>query len=277
LFNSKRSNKNSRTDVRAILEGLISGNLSLGEAEKELRFFSISHVEKNIAKLDPLRKMRTGIPEVVLASGKNYDDLVKIVGTILSKSDHVLVTKIHFAEMSKLRNAMKKKNLVTDSGRNSSCLFIARKKYKQMRTGGKVGILCAGTSDIGIAEEARLISQVMGCETFTDYDVGIAGMHRTVSAVEKMIRSGVHAIVVAAGMEGALASVVSSLVDIPVIGVPTSVGYGFGSNGMAALSSMLQTCTLGVAVVNIDNGIGAGAFTALIANAIQRNKAALAS
>ena len=110
MFNSKRSNENSRTDVRAILEGLISGNLSLGEAEQELRFFSISHVEKNIAKLDPLRMMRTGIPEVVLASGKNYDDLVKIVGTILSKSDHVLVTKIHFAEMSKLRNAMKKKN-----------------------------------------------------------------------------------------------------------------------------------------------------------------------
>jgi len=92
-----------------------------------------------------------------------------------------------------------------------------------------------------------------------------------------MIRSGVHAIVVAAGMEGALASVVSSLVDIPVIGVPTSVGYGFGSNGMAAISSMLQNCTLGVAVVNIDNGIGGGAFAALIANAIQTNKAALAS
>jgi len=264
-------------DVRAILEGLISGKLTLGEAEKGLRFYSISHVEKNIAKLDPLRKMRTGIPEVILASGKRYDDLVKIVGTILSQSDHVLVTKIQFADMLKLRKAMKRRHLITDSGRNSSCLFISRKTYKQMKTGGKVGILCAGTSDIGIAEEARLISQVMGCETFTDYDVGIAGMHRTVSAIEKMIRSGVHAVVVAAGMEGALASVVSSLVDIPVIGVPTSIGYGFGSKGMAALSSMLQTCSLGVAVVNIDNGIGAGAFAALIANTIQTSKASLES
>ncbi|HTH21239.1 MAG TPA: nickel pincer cofactor biosynthesis protein LarB [Nitrososphaeraceae archaeon] len=274
-MNSKRSNENTRTDVRAILEGLISGHLSLSEAEKELRIFSISHVEKDIAKLDPMRKLRTGIPELVLASGKTYYDLVKIVGTILSNSDYVLVTKIHFADMCKLRKEMKKKNLVTESGRNSSCLFIARKKYKQMRTGGKVGILCAGTSDIGIAEEARLISQVMGCETFTDYDVGIAGIHRTVYAVKKMIRCGVHVIVVAAGMEGALASVVSSLVDIPVIGVPTSVGYGFGSKGMAALSSMLQTCTLGVAVVNIDNGIGAGAFAAQIANAIQTKKVSL--
>ena len=182
---------------------------------------------KEYCKIRSFEKDENGYTRSCACERKNYDDLVKIVGTILSKSDHVLVTKIHFAEMSKLRIAMKKKNLVTYSGRNSSCIFIARKKYKRMRTGGKVGILCAGTSDIGIAEESRLISQVMGCETFTDYDVGIAGMHRTVSAVEKMIRSGVHAIVVAAGMEGALASVVSSLVDIPVIGVPTSVGYGF--------------------------------------------------
>jgi len=110
------------------------------------------------------------------------------------------------------------------------------------------------------------MAHAMGCKTFTDYDVGIAGLHRTISAVETMIKCGVQAIVVAAGMEGALPSVVSSLVDVPVIGVPTSVGYGYGSMGFAALASMLQCCSLGVAVVNINNGIGGGAFAALIAN-----------
>ncbi|MDP9196958.1 MAG: nickel pincer cofactor biosynthesis protein LarB [Thermoproteota archaeon] len=257
-------------DVRTILENLTSGNLTLGQAEKELRFLNISHVEKNIAKLDLRRGMRTGIPEIVLAIGKKYNDLLKIVLTIVSQSDHVLVTKMDFAGMFKLRKAMKRRNLVSNSGVNSSCLLISRKNYRQIKTGGKVGILCGGTSDIGIAEEARLMSEVMGCKTFTDYDVGTAGMHRTISAIEKMIRSEVHAIVVVAGMEGALASVVSSLVDIPVIGVPTSIGYGFGSKGLGALSSMLQSCSLGVAVVNIDNGVGAGAFAALIANIIEK-------
>jgi pyridinium-3,5-biscarboxylic acid mononucleotide synthase len=131
--------------------------------------------------------------------------------------------------------------------------------------GGKIGILAAGTSDIGIAEEARLVAKAMGCETILSYDVGIAGMHRVFPALEQMMSNKVSAIVVVAGMEGALASVVSSMVNIPVIGVPTSVGYGFGSDGVAALASMLQTCTFGLAVVNIDNGIGGGAFAALIA------------
>jgi NCAIR mutase (PurE)-related protein len=106
----------------------------------------------------------------------------------------------------------------------------------------------------------------MGCDAIFTYDVGIAGIHRLFSPLKEMINKNVDAIVVVAGMEGALASIVSSIVDIPVIGVPTSIGYGFGSNGMAALASMLQSCTFGLAVVNIDNGIGAGAFAALIAN-----------
>jgi NCAIR mutase (PurE)-related protein len=111
-----------------------------------------------------------------------------------------------------------------------------------------------------------LIATAMGCDAIFKYDVGIAGIHRLFSPLKEMINKNVDAIVVVAGMEGALASIVSSIVDIPVIGVPTSIGYGFGSNGMAALASMLQSCTFGLAVVNIDNGIGAGAFAASIAN-----------
>lgn len=253
-------------ETKGILEKLISGKLTVQSAEKELRLFSIKQIGKNIAKLDPSRKMRSGLPEVVLASGKKYSDLIKIIDGILLENDHVMVAKISSKELTKLHRISKNKNWVVESGRNSSCLLIAKKRHKIALTKGKVGILCAGTSDIGIAEEARLMAYAMGCKTFTDYDVGIAGLHRTISAVETMIKCGVQAIVVAAGMEGALPSVVSSLVDVPVIGVPTSVGYGYGSMGYAALASMLQCCSLGVAVVNINNGIGGGAFAALIAN-----------
>ena len=132
--------------------------------------------------------------------------------------------------------------------------------------GGKVGILSAGTSDIGVAEEARLMVLAMNCDCICSYDVGIAGIHRMFPVLKDFIKNDVDSIIVVAGMEGALASIVSSLVDIPIIGVPTSVGYGYGEKGISALASMLQSCSLGLSVVNIDNGIGAGAIAANIAN-----------
>jgi NCAIR mutase (PurE)-related protein len=117
----------------------------------------------------------------------------------------------------------------------------------------------------------------MGCDTILSYDIGIAGMHRMFPAIEEMMSRNTNSIVVVAGMEGALASIVSSIVNVPVIGVPTSVGYGFGSDGVAALASMLQSCTFGLAVVNIDNGIGGGAYAALIANQIVRKEVSITS
>ena len=139
--------------------------------------------------------------------------------------------------------------------------------------GGKVGIITAGTSDIGIAEESRLMCKAMNCEAITSYDVGVAGIHRIFPILKEMINEDVDCIIVAAGMEGALATLVSSMVDIPVIGVPTSVGYGYGEKGIAALASMLQSCSLGLSVVNIDGGIAAGSIAANIANrAIWKNK-----
>ena len=140
---------------------------------------------------------------------------------------------------------------------------------KSIKTkGGKIGILTAGTSDISVAEEARLMCEAMNCECITSYDIGIAGLHRTFPILKEFMKSEVDVIIVVAGMEGALASVVSSTVDIPVVGVPTSVGYGYGQKGVAALASMLQSCSLGLSVVNIDNGIGAGAVASKIANLI---------
>src|SRR6478736_886546 len=145
-------------------------------------------------------------------------------------------------------------------------LAINKKESLPVNRGGKIGIICGGTSDIGIAEEARIASFSMGCSTYLGYDVGIAGIHRLLLSLKEMISNNVECLVVVAGMEGALSSVVTSLVNIPVIGVPASVGYGFGSNGQGSLSSMLQSCSFGLAVVNIDNGIGAGIFASLIAN-----------
>jgi NCAIR mutase (PurE)-related protein len=131
--------------------------------------------------------------------------------------------------------------------------------------GGQVGILSAGTSDIPVAEEAAALCCEMGCAVQRAYDVGVAGLHRLFEPLQAMLAAPVDAIIVAAGMDGALPSVVAGLVDVPVIGLPTSVGYGLGGGGLGALTSMLQTCSPGLAVVNIDNGIGAGAMAGLIA------------
>jgi len=133
-------------------------------------------------------------------------------------------------------------------------------------TGGRLGVVTAGSSDIPYAEEAMLVARHMGCRVSEVYDVGVAGLHRLFPPLRGLLDEGVDAIVVVAGMDGALPSVVAGLVNVPVIGLPTSTGYGAGGGGIAALLSMLQTCSPGLAVVNIDNGIGAGSMAALIAN-----------
>jgi NCAIR mutase (PurE)-related protein len=251
-------------ELRDILEKLAKGDISVPIAEKELRLFSIEYVEKNLAKIDPLRELRSGIPEVILGQGKELQDLYKIILATVSKKGFAVVSKVSPDYMKGLCKKLEKEKLVLQKGINT--LLVTSKSHRFPKNRGKVGILCAGTSDIKIAEEAKIMAQVMGCKTLVEYDIGIAGIHRTLKAVGNMIHSKVHIIIVVAGMEGALGSVVSSITDIPVIGVPTSIGYGFGSDGVAALASMLQTCSMGMAVVNIDNGIGAGAFAAMVAN-----------
>jgi pyridinium-3,5-biscarboxylic acid mononucleotide synthase len=149
--------------------------------------------------------------------------------------------------------------------------------HRRLESGGRVGIVTAGTSDLPAAEEAQVIAREMGCETDLAADVGVAGLHRLVSPLARLHEWGADALIVAAGMDGALPSVVAGLVDIPVIGLPTSRGYGMGGQGEAALLSMLQTCVPGMTVVNIDNGIGAGASAARIANRVAAARARLAS
>lgn len=249
-------------DLRTILDRFARGAITFEEAQKEIAINAIERVE-DIAKLDIGRERRKGLPEIVLAERKEYADTVKIAFAAARRSGQVVVSRIKKRDMKKLVAALQKKGLKVETGRNSTTILAVKKPAARKR--GAIGVVAAGTSDIGVAEEARLVAEVMGCKVITSYDVGIAGMHRLFPALKDMLSKKVGAIVVVAGMEGALASVVASMVDVPVIGVPTSVGYGFGSEGVAALASMLQSCTLGLAVVNIDNGVGAGAFAASIA------------
>jgi pyridinium-3,5-biscarboxylic acid mononucleotide synthase len=259
-------------DLHTILDEFANGNLSLSEVQKEISIHAIEKIG-DIAKLDVGREMRRGgMPEIIFSESKEYRDIIKIASTIVRRNRQVVVSRIKKNELSRVAGALRRKGLNVEIGRNSTTLFASEKSFTCKMTGAKIGIMSAGTSDVGVAEEARIVSKAMGCEAITSYDVGIAGMHRLFPALKEMFKQEIGAIVVVAGMEGALASIVASMVDIPVVGVPTSIGYGFGANGVGALASMLQSCTLGLAVVNIDNGIGAGAYAASIAKRTMRRK-----
>ena len=252
-------------EVKEILDSLEKGEITSNKAKKLLSLYAIETIE-NIAKIDVNRRKRRGIPEVIFAQTKELDEIKKIIKTTLEKTNSVLVSKIKAEHYSKLIAFGKKSKYKIKSGKHSSTLLFFKKPIKFH--GGKVGIITAGTSDIGVAEEARLMCEAMNCKSITSYDVGVAGIQRIFPVLKKMISEDVECLIVVAGMEGALATLVSSMTDIPVIGVPSSVGYGYGEKGIAALASMLQSCSLGLSVVNIDGGIAAGSIAANIANRI---------
>jgi hypothetical protein len=254
-------------DTLDVLKSLKAGKISVSKAKRLLALYSIEKIE-DFAQIDMGRRHRKGIPEVIFAERKTVSETKKIIQKILEKSDSVLASRIPKQEYSGLVAFAKKNRYKIKDGKNTTTLLLYKKQLKGHS--GKVGIVTAGTSDIGVAEEARLACEAMGCTCICSYDVGIAGLHRIFPIIKKFMQEDVDVIIVAAGMEGALASVVSSLVDIPVIGLPTSVGYGYGEKGVAALASMLQSCSLGLSVVNIDNGIGAGAVAANIAKRSRR-------
>lgn len=254
--------------AKEILDKVLKGEITVEEAQRLLSLHSIEYVE-DIAKLDIGRQVRRGMPEVVFGENKTFADLTRIIDAALKRRYSVIISRVKEDQLKKLQRFLAKKGRVVVSER-SRTVVVTKKNARLGNSGGKVGIITAGTSDLAVAEEARLMVESMGCKVMMDYDVGIAGMHRLFPVLKKMIEQEADALIVVAGMEGALPSVVSTLVDVPVIGVPTSVGYGFGSNGFAALASMLQSCTTGLAVMNIDNGIGAGALAGLIANRVAR-------
>ena len=247
--------------MKEILEKLMEGKISLEEVEKRLKTMQIREIE-DFAKLDMCRDVRTGIPEVIFAEGKENADLVKIIMGSLDLG-RIMVTKLNKDKYDSI-----KEQIALPQGFKSEYYDKAKillVKNHEIEKKVKVGVITAGTSDIPIAEEARITAEEMGCIVLTSYDVGIAGSHRLFSHVREMIEEDVKALSVVAGMEGALPSVVAGLVDVPVIGVPTSIGYGVGEGGRAALFAMLQSCAPGIAVVNIDNGFGAGVFAVKVA------------
>ncbi len=256
-------------EIIDVLESLKDGKISVSKAKKLLSLYSIEKIE-DFAQIDVGRRYRKGIPEVIFAERKQVDEIKKIVKRILAKSNSVLVSRVTKQDYPKIISFAKKNKLKIKQGKNTTALLFYKNALKP--TGGKIGIITAGTSDIGTAEEARLTCEAMNCTCICSYDAGIAGLHRTFPIIKKFIEEDVDVIIVAAGMEGALASVVSSLVEVPVIGLPTSVGYGYGEKGVAALASMLQSCSLGLSVVNIDNGVGAGAVASNIANKIRNSR-----
>lgn len=256
-------------EIYEILESLQLGKISINEAKRLLSLYSIEQIE-DFAKIDINRRNRRGVPEVVFAQTKQLDEIKKIVKRVLEKTNVIVVSRINKKDYPKIVSFVKKSRFSVMEGKNSTSLLCYKKPIK--KTGGVVGIVTAGTSDIGIAEEARIMCEAMNCRCITSYDVGVAGIHRIFPILKQMNKEDVSCIIVVAGMEGALATLVSSLVDVPVIGVPTSVGYGYGEKGIAALASMLQSCALGLSVVNIDNGIAAGAIAANISNRMSRKQ-----
>jgi len=254
--------------VREILEKVAKGLISVDEAERLLRVLTVEEIG-NMARIDVGREYRKGIPEVILAEGKDARDLAQIAATMLRESGRAIISRADKEQILAVKEAMPDDafSQVNDKAR---LIVIKKKSFVVKKTGGKIGILTGGTSDIPVAEEARVIAEEMGCEVITVHDVGIAGIHRLLPPLKTMITEDVDVLVVAAGREGALPSVVAGLVDVPVIAVPTSIGYGLGERGVSALMAMLQSCSLGLAVVNIDGGIAAGAVATLIANRVAK-------
>lgn len=217
---------------------------------------------------DPGREQRKGVPEVIFGETKTTVQVISMAHSLLQASGRAIISRVRAETLAALRKEFQDYTLRVHE--NARALAIYQKNYVPTVTGGRIGVISAGTSDIPIAEEAVLIAEEMGCHVTRIYDVGVAGLHRLLEPLGALFSSGVDAIVVAAGMDGALPSVVAGLAPVPVIGLPTSVGYGMGGKGVAALLSMLQTCVPGLSVVNIDNGIGAGSMAALIANNVAR-------
>ncbi len=248
--------------LREILKKFKNGEIGVHEAEKLLKLNAVKEIEE-LAVIDVSREKRVNKPEVIFAKPKKWRHLKKIILETIKVKKHLIVSGLGRDKAEEIMKEIHKPYL-SSFFEEAEILVIKHGDFKVEKR-GKVGVLAAGTADIKAAEEARVVAEEMGCETIKKYDVGLSSFFRLLSALKEMVKEGVHVIVAAAGMEGALPSVVASLVDVPVIGLPTSVGYGFRGKGEAALSTMLQSCSLGVAVVNIDNGVNAGVIAALIA------------
>ncbi|OLS19396.1 MAG: N5-carboxyaminoimidazole ribonucleotide mutase [Candidatus Heimdallarchaeota archaeon LC_3] len=259
------------SSIRNILTRLTNGNLSISEAESLISNNSLLSVD-DFLLFDTFREGRSGIPEVIFSESKSNNMLIKIIENVTPKRNVVLFTRLTDDHLELFNTYFsKKKNFHSniDYDGRTAVISLLNYKFPEQKL-GPVVILTAGSSDIPIAKEAQLTLNLMGIKTLTSYDVGIAGLHRLINPLKIFLEQNPVCIIVCAGMEGALPSVVAGLVDVPVIGVPVSIGYGYGGKGIGALTSMLQSCSPGLSVVNIDAGFNAGAMAALIAKRIEK-------
>lgn len=245
--------------LRTLLEQVQSGDLSPAAATEKLK--DLPFADLGFARVDHHRELRQGVCEIVFAGGKTVEQLEGIVDRLLDGNDGpILVTRAELSHVQIVRRLAEERGLPVLERPPSSAIGILRNVPSRA---GQAVVVTAGTADLPVAEEAALTTYLMGADVRVIADVGVAGLHRVIAIRESLARADV--VVVVAGMEGALASVVGGLVPCPIIACPSSVGYGANFGGLAALLSMLSSCAPGVACVNIDDGVGAGYLAALIA------------
>ena len=240
--------------MKKILQDFKSGKIDLAEVLKKIK--SLPYEDLDFAKIDTHRFLRKGFSETVFCQGKTTSQILKILNAMSKRNHNILATKAN----KKIFTAVKKQHPKAEYNELAKMIVIKKEKLKPKK--GKILIITAGTSDIPVAEEAVVTAELMGNNVEKAYDVGVAGVHRLFDIKDKIFDANV--IIVVAGMEGALASIVGGLASRPVIAVPTSVGYGASFEGIAPLLTMMNSCAEGVVVVNIDNGFGAGYFASLI-------------
>ena len=244
----------NQDQLRALLEQVRGGALDVDAALSRVRHMPFEDL--GFAKVDHHRELRHGMPEVILAKGKTPEQVRAIAQHLLAVSQNVLITRADAATAALIQENLTGAEHFALSG------AIRFWRDKTVRGKGKIAVVCAGTSDIPVAEEAQVTAEVMGNQVDSIHDVGVAGIHRLLENSSRLAEARV--VIVCAGMEGALPSAVGGLVSCPVIAVPTSVGYGASFHGLAALLGMLNSCASNVTVVNIDNGFGAGYVASLI-------------
>jgi pyridinium-3,5-biscarboxylic acid mononucleotide synthase len=242
-----------KSRLKALLEGVASGDVSVHDAASRLS--GLPYEDLGFARVDHHRHLRQGVPEVIFGAGKTSEQIVAVATRMLERESNVLVTRVDDTTFQLLKLYLPDAVFHEAAG----AVTVTRHTVEQV---GLVAVVTAGTTDIRVAEEAAVTAEATGSQVVRVFDVGVAGLHRLLGAREQL--EAVNAVVVAAGMEGALPSVVGGLVAVPVIAVPTSVGYGASFQGLAALLGMLNSCASNVTVVNIDNGFGGGFVASLI-------------
>lgn len=245
---------NVRTELEEILEKVYKKEISPKDAFDRLKDYP--YQDLGFAKIDHHREVRKGFPEIIYGQGKTDDQILKIAQEICKRGNSLLITRVEPRVYAKLKNKIP--GCLYNAQGKTACL----KQKKPVPGKGKIVIITAGTSDIPVAEEAFVTCEILGNEVERIYDVGVAGLHRLFGEMDKIKKARL--IIAVAGMEGALPSVVAGLVNVPIIAVPTSIGYGASLKGISALLAMLNSCPGGVGVVNIDNGFGAGYLASLI-------------